>query len=211
MLGHHLAKDRPAARTLWQRGRCRASWAPGESRGLAHGQPPPPPEAHAVQGSPGTAAAAPLGRTPTPTRRSAAPPPRGGAPSARSQGLGNCRETHQRGPRGCRARAHLQRWTPQCAQPLRATALGQLSPTPPPPASNPPELPTLGLQRERLAQQGPQGGRGRSSWGPQGQGEGALHRDGHQGLGAPRGHSLGPDRMALGGLCAQAGRGEGRA
>lgn len=162
VLGHHLAKDRPAARTLWQRGRCRASWAPGESRGLAHGQPPLPPR---------------------PTLSKAHPALQ---PQPRWAG--------RRRPPGSLQRLLLGEGHPAPGAGVLVT-----------------ELPTLGLQRERLAQQGPQGGRGRSSWGPQGQGEGALHRDGHQGLGAPRGHSLGPDRTALGGLCAQAGRGEGRA
>lgn len=56
---------------------------------------------------------------------------------------------------------------------------------------HPPELPTLGLEREGLAQQGPQAGQVSSSWGLQGQGEGTLHRDGHQGLRGPRSHFLG--------------------
>lgn len=61
----------------------------------------------------------------------------------------------------------------------------------------PPELPTLGLEREGLAQQGPQAGQVSSSWGLQGQGEGTLHRDGQQGLGVPHSHSLRPGEGSL--------------
>lgn len=72
----------------------------------------------------------------------------------------------------------------------------------------PPELPTLGLEREGLAQQGPQARQVSSSWGLQGQGEGTLHRDGQQGLGVLHSNSLGPGEWRwrvseAPGLCAQ--------
>lgn len=64
------------------------------SPGRRAGRPLSPPR------SPGTAGADPQGR-PRPARPSAAPPPQKGAPSARPRwGLGSCKETPQRGPRG---------------------------------------------------------------------------------------------------------------
>ena len=55
----------------------------------------------------------------------------------------------------------------------------------------------LGLVGEGLAQQGPQAGQVSSSWDLQGQCEGTLHYEGHQGLRVPHGHSLGQGRKAV--------------
>lgn len=77
----------------------------------------------------------------------------------------------------------------------RALTSDLCSPAPPPTCS--PELPVLGLVREGLAQQGPQGGQVSSSRDLQGQSEGTLHRDGHQRCRAHRGHSLGQGRKAV--------------
>lgn len=60
-----------------------------------------------------------------------------------------------------------------------------------------PELRTLGLATEGLAQQAPQAGQVHSSRDPQGQGEGTLHSDGHQGRRFLHGRSLGQSSKAV--------------